>query len=129
MTSAGYVVVGADIVAAEFGAAAVALVPAASAVTRTYTELLVAGIAARAPYDTGEYANSWHAKYDTVDGQLVGIASTAKPQALRLEYGFHGIDALGRAYNNPPQPHVLPATEQIAPQYELALLAMVEKLL
>lgn len=46
---------------------------------------------------------------------------TNAPQAMRLEYGFSGTDALGRVYNQPAFPHWTPAKDIIAPQYVEAM--------
>jgi hypothetical protein len=42
---------------------------------------------------------------------------TNKPQANRLEYGFHGADSLGRHYNQAPLPHFGPALDEIGPAF------------
>jgi len=34
--------------------------------------------------------------------------------ARRLEEGFHGVDSLGRAYSNEPEPYLMPALEDNA---------------
>jgi hypothetical protein len=34
--------------------------------------------------------------------------------ARRLEEGFHGLDSLGRAYSNEPEPYLMPALEDNA---------------
>ena len=38
---------------------------------------------------------------------------TNAPQALRLEFGFVGPDALGRNYNQPPYPYMGPAVPEV----------------
>ena len=65
---------------------------------------------------TGDYRRSWHTAtgYDSA-GNPQALVSTQAPQAARLEYGFVGADALGRAYTQAPYPHVRPAVEQYEP--------------
>jgi hypothetical protein len=53
-----------------------------------------------------------------IDGVNVSsIAGSNAPQALRLELGFVGIDALGRHYDQPPYPAWRPAYDALAPSY------------
>lgn len=42
-------------------------------------------------------------------------------QARRLEFGFVGVDAIGRHYAQPAFPHFRPASDQVAPQYFQAM--------
>ena len=39
--------------------------------------------------------------------------SNPSPQSNRLEYGFVGVDSLGRLYNQPPFPHFAPALAEV----------------
>jgi hypothetical protein len=59
---------------------------------------------------TGAYRNSWQPTPTRrlPYGAMCTIA-TDQPQGRRLEFGFVGIDSLGRNYNQPPFPHVQPA--------------------
>lgn len=69
---------------------------------------------------TGDYNRS-------ITLELQGLSAkvgSARPQAARLEYGFHGADSLGRVYSNPPLPHFAPAVAEIGP----AFLADVEQM-
>lgn len=60
---------------------------------------------------TGDYRRSI-SQTNTFDrGVAVALIHTNKPQAARLEYGFVGVDARGRRYNQPPYPHWGPAAE------------------
>lgn len=59
---------------------------------------------------TGEYRSSWQVLRQG-DGTYVVFSDA--PQAARLEYGFAGVDALGRVYHQPPFPHVNPAADEI----------------
>lgn len=42
---------------------------------------------------------------------------TDAQQAKGLEYGFVGVDSLGRHYRQPPFPHVAPAWRQTQAAY------------
>ncbi|MFF6903511.1 HK97 gp10 family phage protein [Streptomyces hydrogenans] len=58
---------------------------------------------------TGRYRSSW-----TATGRLIPYGAectitTDRSQDYRLEFGFVGVDSLGRRYNQPPFPHVGPA--------------------
>ncbi|WP_405999407.1 hypothetical protein [Streptomyces sp. NBC_00829] len=43
---------------------------------------------------------------------MSGVVFTDAPQQRRLEYGFVGVDRLGRQYRQPPFPHIEPAFRQ-----------------
>jgi hypothetical protein len=60
---------------------------------------------------TGDYRRSiTTAIYVSPDRSgILAVVGTNKPQGRRLEYGFIGVDALGRHYNQPPYPHFRPA--------------------
>jgi|SRR5690606_3799661 len=60
---------------------------------------------------TGDYRRAISQTNTTDNGVPVALVHTNKPQAARLEYGFVGIDAAGRRYNQPPYPHWAPAAE------------------
>lgn len=68
---------------------------------------------------TGDYNRSINLR---VTGGLRPEASvgTNRPQARRLEYGFRGVDARGRRYNQPPYPHFGPAFGEVAPKFQEA---------
>lgn len=55
--------------------------------------------------DTGAYRASWGIQI----GSGYAKVFTKHPAARRLEYGFAGVDSLGRLYNQPARPHVRPA--------------------
>jgi len=59
---------------------------------------------------TGNYRRTWTTNR-VGRGPTVAAASvgTNAPQGRRLEYGFVGVDSLGRRYNQRPYPHVEPA--------------------
>lgn len=74
---------------------------------------------------TGDYVSSWRVTYRDTSGRFAsgaGVASasvwTDAPQANRLEYGFHGIDAAGRNVNAPAYPHIGPAVDQVEDRME-----------
>jgi hypothetical protein len=70
-------------------------------------------------------ANTW-AVFQEPTGNLAGTIvaipngsleidiGSSEGYARRLEEGFHGLDSLGRAYNNEPEPYLMPALEDNA---------------
>jgi hypothetical protein len=130
------VVVGDRIIEAEFEAAARKVGPAIKATTTMYGQLMLNQIRANASgrpgpnVITGDYRRSWQlTTRGRGNSQAESEVWTNAPQFLRLEYGFHGVDSLGRHYDQPPFPHVAPAVDQIAPLYYAALGVVVERLL
>lgn len=75
---------------------------------------------------TGDYVNSFY--YEVVDDVETAsvYAGTDEPYAMRLEYGFVGIDSLGRDYHQPPFPHWGPAADIVEPMYEESLIQMTD---
>ena len=72
-------------------------------------QTLVRSIQSRAPVRSGRYRASW-----TVErGKGSRVVFSGEPYGRRLEYGFVGMDALGRNYSQPPQPHVNPAADAV----------------
>lgn len=63
---------------------------------------------------TGDYRASWTTQQvgGGVDGASYRVG-TDRPQARRLEFGFFGMDALGRHYEQRPYPHVQPALQGV----------------
>lgn len=55
--------------------------------------------------DTGAYRASWGIEV----GRGYAKVFTRHPAARRLEYGFVGLDSMGRLYNQAARPHVRPA--------------------
>lgn len=47
---------------------------------------------------------------------IVGRVGTDSPYARRLEYGFVGVDRLGRNYNQAPRPHFRPISKRMSPK-------------
>lgn len=70
---------------------------------------------------TGQYRASWDVRVHTRSGEVTAEVFSDAPQARRLEYGFVGVDAIGRHYRQPPFPHVEPAFRQTQPGYVRAL--------
>jgi hypothetical protein len=46
------------------------------------------------------------------------VVGSGAPYALRMEFGFVGIDSLGRVYAQPPYPFFGPAVEKVRPIFE-----------
>jgi hypothetical protein len=44
---------------------------------------------------------------------ITGRVGSDSPYARRLEFGFVGVDSLGRNYNQAPRPHLRPALERM----------------
>lgn len=65
---------------------------------------------------TGQYITTIKARRGrgSLDRYSVSVTSD-HPAAYRLEYGFVGMDALGRMYHQPPYPHFRPAVAKIQP--------------
>ena len=62
---------------------------------------------------TGNYRRSWvHVFERTADGAR-SVNGTNMPQGRRLEFGFTGVDSIGRHYDQPPYAHVGPAKDEI----------------
>lgn len=49
------------------------------------------------------------------------VVGSYSPYARRLEFGFVGVDSLGRHYNQPPFPHFGPAADETMPEYYAAV--------
>lgn len=67
---------------------------------------------------TGDYRRSWQNEYRGGGGTYSSTTGTNAVQGRRLEYGFNGVDSIGRVYNQPPYPHARPAFDEIAPMFE-----------
>ncbi|AWK09591.1 hypothetical protein DDQ41_12415 [Streptomyces spongiicola] len=70
---------------------------------------------------TGQYRASWDVKVTVAGGRANAVVFTDAPQSRRLEYGFVGVDRLGRQYRQPPYPHIEPAFRQTEPGFLEAL--------
>lgn len=70
---------------------------------------------------TGDYRRSIGVQfYRDPKAGFVAVVGTNKPQGPRLEFGFHGVDSLGRSYDQPPYAHFGPAFDQTKPELETA---------
>jgi hypothetical protein len=67
---------------------------------------------------TGDYRRSWTVEFSGGSGTFTATAGTNAPQGRRLEHGFHGVDSLGRAYDQAPLPHAGPAFDEVVPEFE-----------
>lgn len=85
---------------------------------------------------TGDYRGSWKAEPVMAPANTVAwSAGTDRPQAMRLEYGFGGdeavntvgIDSLGRHYHQDPLPHHGPAVDVIGPKFDEAMAKVAEQ--
>lgn len=77
---------------------------------RQWAEEAARRIRARAPRDTGHYA----------DNTIKVVGNTVfsdHPAARRLEFGFIGVDSLGRHYAQMPRPHWTPVQEQVSVEF------------
>lgn len=59
---------------------------------------------------------------------LDGSVTTERPDATRHEYGFVGVDALGRHYDSPPRPHWRPSIEMVKRSFPKAILKEIESI-
>ena len=66
---------------------------------------------------TGDYTRSMNVTVSHKAGSVTAEIGTNAAQALRLEFGFHGTDSLGRRYNNSPLPHWRPMWEWVDGYY------------
>ncbi|WP_372516423.1 HK97 gp10 family phage protein [Streptomyces noursei] len=64
---------------------------------------------------TGRYRASWQSDVHRAGPVVVAEVGTSAPQGRRLEFGFVGVDSLGRHYAQPPFPHLGPAVEGFGP--------------
>ncbi|MCA1220252.1 hypothetical protein [Streptomyces sp. 8L] len=62
---------------------------------------------------TGAYRSSWRTEPIRIPYGAMCTIGTDAPQGRRLEFGFTGVDSLGRYYDQPPFPHVGPALPAI----------------
>ncbi|MET9294412.1 HK97 gp10 family phage protein [Streptomyces sp. NPDC003077] len=78
---------------------------------------------------TGRYRASWRSDVQGAGPVVVAEVGTSAAQARRLEYGFVGVDSLGRQYAQPPFPHLGPAVDHAGPEIVRELGNAVEKAL
>jgi hypothetical protein len=74
-------------------------------------------------YITGRYFRSWKKQVlYRFSNHPTLLLYTNENRARRLEYGFTGIDSLGRMVNAPPYPHAGPAFDAVMPRIEAEIL-------
>lgn len=78
---------------------------------------------------TGAYRESIKYRPRRVSRGFAAEVYSDAPQAMRLEYGFVGVDSQGRNYSQPPFPHFRPALDEIEPDFYDAISAAVGKAL
>ncbi|MFJ2780288.1 HK97 gp10 family phage protein [Kitasatospora sp. NPDC087315] len=111
--------------AAAFDQAAERVGPAVTRLVRHQATLLRQQIRAHASGRpgpnaiTGRYRESWTVEVAPGTGGFAeATIGTAEPYGRRLEFGFVGVDSLGRHYNQPPFPHVAPAMSAFGQQVD-----------
>lgn len=78
--------------------------------------------------DTGRYLQSWEMNSRSKGGSSISATVlTDHPAAWRHEFGFVGVDKLGREYNQAPRAHFRPALARITNGYVDALNRAIEK--
>jgi hypothetical protein len=75
---------------------------------------------------TGRYRASWSSEIHRAGPVITAEVGSGAPQARRLEFGFVGVDSLGRHYSQRPFPHLGPAVEQAGPSFVQGLGQAVE---
>lgn len=102
-------------VAMELGQAAAGINGKVSRVVRHHSMLLQNRVKANASgrpgprVVTGDYRRSIDRRVDRSGPATVGYVGTNEPQGRRLEFGFTGVDSLGRFFDQPPYPHFGPS--------------------
>ncbi|GHE15315.1 HK97 gp10 family phage protein [Streptomyces alanosinicus] len=64
---------------------------------------------------TGRYRASWQSDVHRAGPVIVAEVGTRAPQGRRLEFGFVGVDSLGRHYAQRPFPHLGPTVGTFGP--------------
>lgn len=78
---------------------------------------------------SGDYRRGIALEFDFTGMSAVATVGTNKPQARRLEFGFHDTDSLGRQYAQPPYPHFGPAVDELEGPFTAAVTAAVRSAL
>lgn len=116
----------------SFLAAAVSLLPAVEAKLRFHAYMLKTRVMANASGRpgprrvTGDYLRSISAQPLGQYGGSGWFVGTNAPQGPRLEFGFVGVDSLGRHYDQPPYPHFGPAADWMEPLFAGAMEVVVQ---
>lgn len=123
MTGINVEVYGGSIVAARLETAPAEIALRSRATVRHHGQMLLTRIKQNASgrpgpnVITGDYRRSWTMRIGRNSSIYTAWVGTNAPQGRRLEYGFVGVDSLGRHYNQPPFPHVEPALQVTAPEF------------
>jgi len=127
MTTVAIEIIGGDALAGAFDRAAYFLPFRVNAVTRTFGALGVLKIQQHASgrpgpdIITGEYRRGWHVVFSMEGMYTQASIENDEPQVERLEFGFNGVDSIGRRYSQPPFPHIEPARAELEPEFYAAL--------
>lgn len=70
---------------------------------------------------TGHYRNSISLDFETAGDVASAEVYTEQPQGFRLEFGFYGVDSIGREQFSQPYPHWMPSFDMTVPVYREAL--------
>lgn len=134
MQAIGAAVVGATAISLDFKQDVGASDAKVTAVVRHHGHLLATRVKANASgrpgpnAPTGDYRRSITLRVESVAGFITAYVGTNLPQGRRLEFGFHGMDSLGRVYNQPPYPHFGPALDSVAPEFTKGIEKYLESL-
>lgn len=99
------------------------VVPKARSIVRHYAELARSDVVARASgqMDVTDYTATIHVQYGQDARWLRADIGTDDPAGYRHEFGFVGVDVLGRSYHQGPRPHFGPALDRYAGLFESAI--------
>ncbi|KIF66290.1 hypothetical protein HY68_36935 [Streptomyces sp. AcH 505] len=78
---------------------------------------------------TGHYRASWQTQTRSLPNGAECTIGTDAPQGRRLEFGFTGVDSIGRYYDQPPFPHVGTAIPAIEAALQAGMRNAVEEVL
>src|SRR5687767_12216641 len=98
---------GADKIAKEWNRAAAIADAEAWRITSTYTRLTTTSAKSHASGRpglrtiTGDFRRRITGNVERTAGSVVGVIGTTHPAGRRHELGFHGVDSLGRHYDQP----------------------------
>ena len=113
--------------AADLQGAAASVAARASQVVTHWGQILETRVKARASgrpgpnVITGDYRRSINLELVSEGNAFGAVVGTVAVQGRRLEYGFVGVDSLGRHYDQPPFPHHLPALDETEPDFTAAV--------
>lgn len=96
-------------------------------VLRMYGAALRNRVRKHAPRDTGGYASRIRWRSQGGAGDYYVVVSSPDVYSYRLEYGFVGVDSLGRNVNQAPRPHFRPAVSEIKPFFIASLRVAAKK--